>query len=168
MSWLFAPQLRPLIAFAAAVSLVLNLAMLMPALYMVQIFDRVLTSRSAETLVMLSVLAVLALGVAFFMDAVRACVLACAGRVLDRRLSPPALRRVLADAAGPSRRMDNDALRDIAKLRAFLAGSGVHALFDAPWLPIYLGAVALMHPLLGVMGAAGACIHERWICGWLE
>jgi PrtD family type I secretion system ABC transporter len=158
MRWLFSPSLRPLIALAGAVSLVLNVALLMPALYMLQVFDRVLSSRSVETLVMLSALAVLALALGFFMDTVRARALAWAGRALDRRLSPIALRSVLIDAAGPSRRIDHDALRDVAQLRAFLTGSGIQALFDAPWLPIYLAAIALMHPLLGVTAALGALL----------
>lgn len=158
MNWLFAPQLRPLVLLAAAVSLVLNLALLGPALYMLQVFDRVFASRSVETLLMLSLLAVLALALAYFMDAVRASALAWAGRALDRRLSPVALASVLRDAAAPSARPDSDVLRDIAQLRSFLAGSGIHALFDAPWLPIYLVVIALMHPVLGLTAALGACL----------
>lgn len=158
MSWLFARHLRPLIVFAAAASLVLNVAMLVPSLYMIEVFDRVFASRSMETLVMLSAIAVVALGLAFFMDAARASALACAGRALDGRLSPLALRSVLAEAAGPSRSVDQNVLRDVSKLRAFLAGSGVQAVFDAPWLPVYLGAITLMHPLLGAAAAAGACL----------
>ena len=65
--------------------------LLMPALYMLQVFDRVFASGSGETLVMLSALALLALVLGYFMDAVRARVLACAGRALDRRLSPTVL-----------------------------------------------------------------------------
>ncbi len=156
MSWLFAPQLRPHVLLAAAVSLVLNLALLAPALYMLQVFDRVFASRSLETLVMLSLLAALALTLAYFMDTVRASTLAWAGRSLDRRLSRTGLATVLRDAAAPSARPDSDVLRDIAQLRSFLAGSGIQALFDAPWLPIYLAVIALMHPLLGLTAALGA------------
>jgi len=158
MSWLFARQLRPFVLLAGAASLVLNLALLAPALYMVQVFDRVFASRSLETLVMLSLLAALALGLAYFMDTARAGALAWAGRALDRRLSPAALATVLRDAAAPGGRADSDALRDIAQLRSFLAGSGIHAFFDAPWMPIYVGVIALMHPVLGLTAALGACL----------
>ena len=72
MSWLFARQLRPFVLLAGAASLVLNLALLVPALYMVQVFDRVFTSRSVETLIMLSALALLALALGYCMDTVRA------------------------------------------------------------------------------------------------
>ena len=158
MSWLFARQLRPFVLLAGAASLVLNLALLVPALYMVQVFDRVFASRSVETLVMLSALALLALALGYCMDTVRAQALAWAGAALDRRLSATALAAQLRQSAGQPRRLDTDALRDIAQLRRFLGGSGVHALFDAPWLPVYLLVIALMHPLLGATAVLGACL----------
>src|SRR5262245_50576111 len=127
MSWLFVNRLRPFVVLAAGASLLLNLALLMPALYMMQVFDRVFASRSVETLVMLSVLVLLALGFGYFADTVRARALAWAGRALDRQLSPIALGSSLQQAAGVSGRGDTDALRDIAQLRAFLGGSGILA-----------------------------------------
>ena len=158
MSWLFVRQLRPMVLLAGAVSLLLNLALLMPAIYMLQVFDRVFASRSVETLVMLSLLVALALALGYFMDTVRAKALAWAGRALDRRLSPAVLDGVLREAASPrhARGGDADVLRDVTQLRAFLGGSGIQALFDAPWLPIYLMAIALMHPLLGAAATLGA------------
>src|SRR5512134_270672 len=150
MRWLFAKHLRPFVLLAGAASLVLNLALLMPALYMVQVFDRVFASRSVETLIMLSALALLALALGYCMDTVRARALAWAGGALDRRLSPVALAAMLRRAAGAAGRGDTDALGDIAQLRNFLGGNGIQALFDAPWLPIYLLAISLMHPLLGL------------------
>jgi PrtD family type I secretion system ABC transporter len=125
---------------------------------MLQVFDRVLASRSVETLVMLTAAAVLALVLGFSMDGVRARALAWAGRAVDRKLSPLALRSVLTEAAGPLQTGERDVLRDVAQLRGFLAGSGVQALFDAPWLPVYLVAIALMHPLLGVTAALSALL----------
>jgi ABC-type protease/lipase transport system fused ATPase/permease subunit len=145
MSWLFARQLRRFVLLAAAASLVLNVALLAPALYMLQVFDRVFASRSVETLVMLSLAAALALGVVYFMDTVRARALAWAGGALDRRLAPPALESMLRNAAAPSGRSDGDVLRDIGKLRSFLAGGGIHAFFDVPWVPIYVLVIGLMH-----------------------
>src|SRR5262245_2726202 len=158
MGWLFVRQLRPFVLLAGGASLALNLALLVPALYMLQVFDRVFASRSVETLVMLSLLAALALGLAYFMDTVRAGTLAWAGRALDRRLAPAALGAVLRDAAAPGGRADSDVLRDVAQLRSFLAGSGIHAFFDAPWMPIYVAVIVLMHPVLGLTAALGACL----------
>jgi PrtD family type I secretion system ABC transporter len=156
MSWLFVARLRPFVLLAGTASLLLNLALLMPSIYMIQVFDRVFSSRSVETLVMLSAMALLALALGFCMDVVRAAALAWSGRALDRRLSPAALAGVLREAAGVSGRANTDVLRDIAQLRTFLGGTGIHALFDAPWLPIYLLVICLMHPLLGLAAAIGA------------
>ena len=158
MSWLFARQLRPFVALAALTSLVLNVALLVPAVYMVQVFDRVFASRSMETLVMLSAFALLALALAYCMDTVRSRALALAGDALERRLAPSALAALLGQAATAAGRVDNDALRDIGQLRRFLGGSGVQALFDAPCLPVYLLVIAFMHPMLGAMAAVGACL----------
>jgi PrtD family type I secretion system ABC transporter len=175
MSWLFAAQLRPFVLLAGVASLVLNLALLMPSIYMMQVFDRVFSSRSVETLMMLSVLALLALVLGYCMDVVRARALSWSGRALDRRLSSVALASVLREAAGVAGRVNNDVLRDIAQLRAFLSGSGIHALFDAPWLPIYVLVIGLMHPLLGLVATLGACalialgvLNERFMRGRAE
>lgn len=156
MRWLLVAPLRPFVLLAALASLVLNLMLLMPALYMVQVFDRVFASRSLETLAMLSAVVAVALLLAWAMDLARSRALGWAGGVLARRLSPAALRASLQRAAQPQRAHDADALRDVASLRAFLGGQGVLALFDAPWVPLYLLVITLMHPLLGAAAALGA------------
>jgi PrtD family type I secretion system ABC transporter len=159
MTWLFAARLRPFLLLAAVASLLLNVAMLVPALYMTQVFDRVFASRSAETLVMLSALAVLALALMYAMDSLRARTLAFAGRVLEERLAPVALADALRDAVRPgSGRADTEALRDVARLRAFLGGPAIQSLMDAPWLPVYLLVITLMHPVLGGVAALGALV----------
>jgi PrtD family type I secretion system ABC transporter len=157
MNWLFARQLRPFVLLAGGASLLLNLALLMPSIYMVQVFDRVFASRSIETLAMLTALTVLALALAYCMDVVRARALAWVGAALDRRLSPAALSALLHRSAQPGR-SDGDALRDIAQLRGFLSGTGIQALFDAPWFPIYVLVITLMHPLLGLAAVLGAVV----------
>lgn len=156
MKWLLASRLRPFVLVAAGASIALNLALLVPSIYMLQVFDRVLASRSNETLVMLSLLAALALFLGYFSDSVRATALGWAGRTLDRFLSPIALDDSLRRAAANAGRADTEALRDIAQLRAFLSSTGVLALFDAPWLPVYLVVITLMHPLLGFTAFLGA------------
>ena len=156
MKWLLASRLRPFVLVAAGASIALNLALLVPSIYMLQVFDRVLASRSNETLVMLSLLAALALFLGYFSDSVRATALGWAGRALDRFLSPIALDDSLRRAAANAGRADTEALRDIAQLRAFLSSTGVLALFDAPWLPVYLVVITLMHPLLGFTAFLGA------------
>ncbi len=156
MNWLLTSRLRPFVLVAGAASLLLNLALLVPSIYMLQVFDRVFASRSVETLAMLTAFTALALAFAYCMDTARSRALAWAGRALDRRLSPVALASALRQAAGPGERADTDALRDISQLRACLTGSGIQALLDAPWLPVYLVVIYLMHPMLGAMAAVGA------------
>jgi PrtD family type I secretion system ABC transporter len=143
------------VLLACGASLLLNLTMLMPSVYTLQVFDRVFASRSIETLVMLSALVLLALGLGYCMDHLRSRALAAAGHNLDRLLSPAALERALGAAAGRGR-ADVDRLRDITQLRGFLGSAGVRALFDAPWLPIYLFVIGMMHPLLGLAAGLGA------------
>jgi PrtD family type I secretion system ABC transporter len=156
MNWLFAPRLRPFLLLAAVASLLLNVAMLVPALYMSQVFDRVFASRSGATLLMLSAVTALAIAFGCCMDVVRARALGAAGRALTQRLSEPALQQALLRAAQGRARASVERLRDVALLNQFLHGSGARALFDAPWLPLYLGVIALMHPWLGVTAAVGA------------
>src|SRR5687768_1789459 len=136
MLWLLARQIRPFIKLAALASLLLNLAMLAPAMYMLQVFDRAFASGSVETLVMLAVPVLVMLAFGYYMDAARARALAAAGRRIESCLAPEALASQLAAAAAGARGED-DALRDVAQLRKLLAGPGVIALFDAPWIPLY-------------------------------
>lgn len=156
MRWLLAPTIRPFIATAALASLLLNLALLAPALYMLQVFDRVFASRSIETLALLTLLAAGALLLAGAMDRARALALDAAGRALDAALAPSALHALLVDAAIGRGRLDRQALQDVARLRGFLGGPAVQALFDAPWLPLYLAVITALHPALGALALAAA------------
>ena len=105
---------------------------------------------------MLSALTLGALGFAYCMDVARSRALASAGRALHRLLSPAALEQALRQAAAGRRRADVERLRDVTQLRNFLGSGGVRALFDTPWLPIYLLVIGLMHPLLGIAAGLGA------------
>jgi PrtD family type I secretion system ABC transporter len=107
---------------------------------------------------MLSLLALLALVLGYFLDSVRAEALAWAGRALDRYLSPQALAGSLQHAAMHAGTGNTDALRDVSAMRTFLGSAGVLALFDLPWVPVYLLVITLMHPLLGLTATVGACL----------
>lgn len=145
-------------AYAGAFSFAINILLLVPALYMLQVFDRVLSSRSEETLVMLSVGAVLALAMMALIDMMRAQLLAACGLALDRWLGPDVLRGVLAQVARARGAEHINGLRDVTTLRGFLVGPAVIALFDAPWLPFFLALIWLFHPLLGGLALAGAVV----------
>src|SRR5688572_28746592 len=125
---------------------------------MLQVFDRVLASRSEETLLVLTVAALGALLVMALLEVLRARLLAVAGAALDRRLGPRVLDGLLARSARPGGLEHVHGLRDAAALRAFFGGAGLLALFDAPWLPLFLLIIFLFHPVMGAAAAAGALI----------
>ncbi len=158
MRWLFSPALRPLTVLAGLASLVLNLTLLVPSLYMLQVYDRVFASGSLETLVMLTLVAALSLVLMYFMDTSRAAALAAAGRAFERRLGPRTIDLLIHDASrfGGARRAS--LARDAGLLRNFLTGNGIFALFDAPWLPVYLVVIYLFHPMMGLAATACALI----------
>lgn len=158
MNWLLAPQIRPFITLAAVASLLLNLALIVPSLYMLEVFDRVFSSRSVETLLMLSLLALVALALAYCMDRSRSMLLARAGRIVDEALSARALSSALDGAAMGHEGRDASALKDISRMRTFLSGPAIQAMFDAPWLPIYLALIFALHPALGLAAVVSACL----------
>jgi len=149
-------RFRPCLVWAGLFSVAVNLLMLVPALYMLQLFDRVITSRSSETLLLLTIAAVIALAIMAALDSLRARLLAVAAAGLDRQLGPQVLEGVVAQAARLGGSDYAIGLRDARTLRGFLVSPGILGLFDAPWLPLFLVVVFLMHPLLALVGLAGA------------
>src|SRR5919201_1997994 len=149
-------RFRTFFVFAGLFSLAINALLLVPPLYMLQVFDRVLTSRSEETLVYLTIGGVTALVVMALLDMVRARLLGVAGAALDRTLGPRVLDGLLAQTARLGGANYLNGLRDVNTVRAFLGGAGLLALFDAPWLPFFLLIIFLFHPLLGAVALSGA------------
>ena len=149
---------RRFIVIGAAFSLVMNLVLLVPSLFMLQVFDRVLISRSIETLWMLALITTLWLGLGLVLDVLRQRVLGHAAAHLDTQLGATLLVRLLGRAAAPGRGIDMGQLRDLGVVRAFLAGPAILALFDLPWIVVYLAVITLFHPLLGLIAAAAALL----------
>lgn len=150
-----AARLRPLLGTLAGLSLVINLLYLVPAIFMLQVFDRVLSSGSLETLVVLLAGTGLALAIMLALDYVRTNLQHLVGGLVDEQLSPPVVRAVVQASARAPQGASSDAVRDIAALRAVFAANGLVALLDAPWVVIYVGVIWLCHPFLG-LAAAGA------------
>lgn len=149
-------RLRPYFLYAGFFSLAINVLLVVPPLYMLQVFDRVLASRSGETLALLTLAAGAALLVMGLLDIVRARLIGTAAAALDRSLGPRVLAMLLAQSARFGTGSQLHGLRDVATVRAFLAGGGLFALFDAPWLPLFVAVIFLFHPLLGALALAGA------------
>lgn len=144
--------------YAAIFSGCVNVLLLTSSFYMLQVFDRVFSSRSMETLLMLTIASIGALLVMMLLDAMRARLLLASGILLDQALGPRVLHGLL-DAASEGGDADHAiGMRDVAVVRGFLAGSGIISLFDSPWVPIYLAVIFLFHPLLGWLAVACAVV----------
>lgn len=148
---------RPLLGSLFVFSFVMNLLFIVPSLFMLQVFDRVLPSNSRETLLVLLAGTAVALLVLFILDCVRNRLQHLAGNILDERLSPPVVNAVVARTARAPHTVGPEGVRDVAALRAVFSANGLIALFDAPWVVIYVAVIWLCHPALGV-GAATAAI----------
>ena len=142
---------------AAAFSMVINLLVLTVSVYMLQVYDRVLPGHSVETLIYLTIIAAGALAVMGALEVLRSRLLSRLGVWLDRTLSTGLFGRGIENTLRgiPYR---TEALRDLASLRNYLGGAGILALFDAPWMPIYLALIFLLHPLLGLLALGGAAV----------
>lgn len=141
---------------AGAFSLALNLLMLTVPLYMMTVYDRVLTSRSEETLLMLTILAIGALAAIAVLEAVRQMLLTRIGARLETGLGGPVLDASLQ--TGQASGSDIQGLRDLGQVRQFISSPLVSALLDAPVAPFYLVVVYLIHPHLGWLSLAAALL----------
>jgi len=154
----FVKEFRFFFAYAALFSLVINFLLLTPTIYMLQVFDRVMSSQSVETLVMLTIFVIGALVIMGALELVRSRLLVSASIALDIRLSATVLGGLLANAAKLEKNDYVHGLRDVNSLKTFLAGSGVFALFDIPWFPFYIAIIYFMHPLLALIAVIGSVL----------
>jgi len=139
-----------------ALSFLVNLLMLATSIYMLQVFDRVLSSGSVDTLIWLTVIVAVALGAYAVIDHARRKILSRAAAWTEDRLAPAVMRRAiaarLATGSAPA------GAGEVADVRAFLGGEAVLAFLDAPWLPLFIAVIWMMHPLLGAIALGGAVI----------
>jgi len=149
------------LAGVAGLSCAVNLLALTGSLYMLQVYDRVLQSNSVPTLVVLSLLALGLFAVQGLLDAVRQRIMARIGSAFDLSFASrvyglvPRLRLLGAAAEG---RPTPQPMSDVEAARGFLSGLGPTALFDLPWLPIYVLFCFLLHPWFGIMAIVGAIL----------
>jgi ATP-binding cassette subfamily C exporter for protease/lipase len=150
-------EMRPAWTAVFVFSAVINLLMLAPTVYMMQVSDRVMTSRNMTTLLMLTLLVLGIFVIMGILEWARSRVLVRLGVQLDRRLGPRLLslsHRFEIEKLGDGRRL----LADLTQLRSFLTGYAVLALLDAPWAPIYLLVTLMIHPLLALVILAGTVV----------
>jgi ATP-binding cassette subfamily C exporter for protease/lipase len=139
-------------------SAIVNVLALVPSLYMLQVYDRVLSSRNEITLLMLSLMVVGAFMFSGALELIRSFVLVRVGAQFDmqlnRRLYTAAFEQNLKQTGANA----GQALSDLTTLRQFLTGSGLFAFFDAPWFPIYLIVIFFFEPWLGLFALCGVAI----------
>jgi PrtD family type I secretion system ABC transporter len=152
-------ECRRAFAGVAMFSGVVNLLMLAGPLYMLQVYDRVLTSRSVPTLVVLSILLVGAYAFQGALDLIRSRVVVRAAALLDGRLAHAVHGAVINLAVGTKHRAEGpQPVRDLDQIRTFMTGNGPIAFIDLPWIPVFLFICALVHPWLGITATAGGVV----------
>ena len=140
---------------AAIFSCAINILYLASPLYMLQVYDRVLSSGSVVTLVMLTLALLLALATLAGLNAIRSRILTRASIRLDRYLAPAVVE---ATAELPAGQATSQPLRDFDTFRQFVTGPGIHAVLDAPWAPIYVAVIFLLSPVLGAFALCAAIV----------
>jgi PrtD family type I secretion system ABC transporter len=135
-----------------------NLLLLAPSIYLLQIYDRVLSSRSGDTLLMLTLIVAFTVVVGGVLDALRRAALGRMGEWLEEELHPAALSACFKYAYEADRARASEAYRDLTTLRQFAQSGACSTLLDALWTPLFLGVLFLVHPLLGVIGALSALL----------
>lgn len=141
--------------FSAAI----NLLTLTGSFYMLQVYDRVLVSRSVETLVLLSAISLLAFALQGSLDSIRNRMMNRIGAQIDQDLSPLAFRvSTTLPLHGANATEAMQPLRDVDQLRAFLGSTGPTAFFDLPFMPIFIFGCFLLHPWLGWFSVIGGAV----------
>ncbi|MBN9034309.1 type I secretion system permease/ATPase [uncultured Rhizobium sp.] len=139
-------------------SIAINALMFVGPLYMLQVYDRVLHSRSEMTLAMITLIALAMLMIYGLLEWLRSRVLVRAGMRFDEMISKGLFSRVVTSTLKQPQARSEFALADIDRLREFFTGSGLIALCDVPWFPIFLVVCFLFHPLVGWIATCGALI----------
>jgi len=161
---------------AGVFSLFINFLMLVPAIYMLQLYDRVLTSGSESTLLMLTLIVIFLFVTMGLLEWVRSKMLVSVSARLETLLSERVYGATFKQAllSGGSK-ASSQPLDDLTGLRQFLTGNGLFAFFDAPWLPIYIAVLFMFHVSYGVMAIITviillilAIVNEKMTSGFLK
>jgi ATP-binding cassette subfamily C protein EexD len=160
---------------AAIFSLFINLLMLLPSIYMMQVYDRVLGSNSTSTLLMLTLLAVILFATLGLLEWIRSQILIRVSTRFDLLLNERLYKVMFRQGLVSGGKSSVQPLGDLLAVRQFLTGNGLFAFFDAPWLPIYVGLLFLFNPAFGYVAIISSILliilaiwNERATSGDLE
>jgi ATP-binding cassette subfamily C exporter for protease/lipase len=144
---------------AGVFSMVANLLMLTPTIYMLQVYDRVMLSQNMGTLMAVSLITLFFFGVLTFAEWSRSKLLVSSGVRMDELLSKRLFHASYDAYLNPAVKNPSRAFNDLTEVRQFLTGNGIFAFFDAPWAPIYIAVLFMLHPWLGVMAIGFAAVQ---------
>ncbi|MFP3942322.1 MAG: type I secretion system permease/ATPase [Alphaproteobacteria bacterium] len=154
-------HVRGALVACAVFSALINILVLAAPLYMLQIYDRILPAQGVETLIVMSALLAAAFMLSGFLDFTRSALFARVALRFDRHLAPLAFNAALGARRATDPARDGEAvsaLQDVRTLRRFLTSPAPAVAFDAPWTPILVMTIALIHPLLGVVVVGGGLV----------
>ena len=137
-------------------SFFINLLMLVPPLYMLQVYDRVVTSRSENTLIMLTLLVVVLFITMGFLEFIRSRILVRVGNRLDQDLNADLFASMFKKSIKEPGQGGPQPISDMTSIRQFMTGNGPFAFFDAPWLPIYIAILFIFHVYFGIFAIFAA------------
>lgn len=156
------------LGYLALFSAVINILMLAPALYMLQVYDRVMLSRSHETLLMLTAIVIWLFVVMALLEFVRSRMMIRLSAQLDANLNTRLYQAMVQSAIKQPGSGSAQPLSDMTAVRQFMTGNGLFAFFDLPWVPVYLAVLFLFHPWFGWFSVAAllvllaiALVNER-------
>ncbi|MGE5564188.1 MAG: type I secretion system permease/ATPase [Bacillota bacterium] len=139
---------------AAAFSFLINILYLAPTIYMLQVYDRVVPTGGKTTLLFITIALGLALAALAQLDMVRSRLFVRVGERLDALIAPKILRQMMATDSAAA----GQVMRDFDTVRAALSSPAIAAMFDAPWMPVYLAVAFMLHFWLGVLAIAGSAV----------
>ncbi len=149
---------RSMFLWAGTFSVFINVLVLVPSIYMLQIYDRVLSGRNVTTLLVLTLVGIGLIAVYSGLDMVRSQIMVRIGGRLNELLGERVFAAIFKSAVLRADGGSSQPVRDFDTVREFLTGQGLFALFDAPWMPIYTALVFLIHPMLGVVALLGGIV----------
>ena len=149
----------------AVFSLVTNLLMLAPTLYMLQLYDRVLISKNELTLYAITLITCLLFLVMAFSEWMRSIIVIKAGVRFDQLLSSKVFTLGLTSALSSQRRQSGEAMQDLTYIRQFMTGNGLFAFFDMPWTLLYIAVLFILNPMLGMI-AIVFCLIQLGLGIW--
>lgn len=149
---------RPVFLMLLFFSSTINILMLAPAIYMLQVYDRVLVSKNTTTLFMLTLLIIGLYTVISMIEFARSSVMTRLGNRLDVKLNQLVFNATFKRRIATGDNNPAQAIADLAQVRQFISGNSLFALLDIPWTPFYLFIAFIVHPLLGYLSLAGITI----------